>query len=133
MSLYDFYMYLKHIEHSPENLEFYVWYVSLPVEYESILLMSSRFKNFEAGRLTSLSEVPREKTGFQEHSSEFGSETDLSKADNYEKSFGGTTVADVNGDFGLEEHGKFIDASDRSHTNNPQLTQTRSTSKSLPL
>ena len=27
MSLYDFYMYLKHIEHSPENLEFYVWYV----------------------------------------------------------------------------------------------------------
>ena len=29
MSLYDFYMYLKHIEHSPENLEFYVWYVSL--------------------------------------------------------------------------------------------------------
>jgi hypothetical protein len=114
-------------------LEFYVWYVSLPVEYESIPLMSSRFKNFEAGRLTSLSEVPREKTGFQEHSSEFGSETDLSKADNYEKSFGGTTVADVNGDFGLEEHGKFIDASDRSHTNNPQLTQTRSTSKSLPL
>ena len=27
MSLYDFYMYLKHIELSPENLEFYVWYV----------------------------------------------------------------------------------------------------------
>ena len=29
MSLYDFYMYLKHIEHSPENLEFYVWYAAL--------------------------------------------------------------------------------------------------------
>ena len=28
MSLYDFYMYLKYIEHSPENLEFYVWYVT---------------------------------------------------------------------------------------------------------
>jgi hypothetical protein len=27
MSLYDFYMYLKYIEHSAENLEFYVWYV----------------------------------------------------------------------------------------------------------
>lgn len=27
MSLYDFYMYLKHIEFSPENLEFYLWYV----------------------------------------------------------------------------------------------------------
>lgn len=26
MSMYDFYMYLKHIEHSPENLEFYIWY-----------------------------------------------------------------------------------------------------------
>lgn len=26
MSLYDFHMYLKHIEHSPENLEFFVWY-----------------------------------------------------------------------------------------------------------
>jgi hypothetical protein len=27
MSLYDFYMYLKYIELSPENLEFYLWYV----------------------------------------------------------------------------------------------------------
>lgn len=26
MSLYDFYMYLKYIERSAENLEFYVWY-----------------------------------------------------------------------------------------------------------
>lgn len=26
MSFYDFYMYLKYIEFSPENLEFYVWY-----------------------------------------------------------------------------------------------------------
>lgn len=29
MSLYDFYMYLKHIEYSQENLEFYMWYVTL--------------------------------------------------------------------------------------------------------
>ena len=27
MSLYDFYMYLKHVEFSPENLEFYLWFV----------------------------------------------------------------------------------------------------------
>lgn len=27
MSLYDFYMYLKHIEYSAENLEFYMWCV----------------------------------------------------------------------------------------------------------
>ena len=25
LSLYDFYMYLKHIELSPENLEFWIW------------------------------------------------------------------------------------------------------------
>lgn len=25
LSLYDFYMYLKYIEYSPENLEFYIW------------------------------------------------------------------------------------------------------------
>lgn len=31
MSLYDFYMYLKYIEFSAENLEFYIWYLeSLP-------------------------------------------------------------------------------------------------------
>ncbi len=29
MSLYDFYMYLKYIEFSAENLEFYVWCVSV--------------------------------------------------------------------------------------------------------
>ena len=28
MSLYDFYMYLKYIELSPENLEFYLWCVA---------------------------------------------------------------------------------------------------------
>ena len=28
MSLYDFYMYLKYIEFSAENLEFYIWFVS---------------------------------------------------------------------------------------------------------
>jgi hypothetical protein len=27
MSLYDFYMYLTHIEYSAENLEFYIWWV----------------------------------------------------------------------------------------------------------
>ena len=27
MSLYDFYMYLKYIEYSAENLEFYIWWV----------------------------------------------------------------------------------------------------------
>ncbi len=31
MSLYDFYMYLKYIEYSAENLEFYIWCVLLLV------------------------------------------------------------------------------------------------------
>jgi hypothetical protein len=30
MSLYDFYMYLRHIEYSAENLEFYIWWVLMP-------------------------------------------------------------------------------------------------------
>jgi hypothetical protein len=33
MSLYDFYMYLRHIELSPENLEFYVWFKNYEREY----------------------------------------------------------------------------------------------------
>ena len=39
MSMYDFYMYLKHIEHSPENLEFYVWYVKTGLLHASITKM----------------------------------------------------------------------------------------------
>ena len=39
MSLYDFYMYLKYIEHSSENLEFYAWlvlsYSYLPLSFPS--------------------------------------------------------------------------------------------------
>lgn len=31
MSLYDFYMYLKYIEFSAENLEFYIWCVLSPL------------------------------------------------------------------------------------------------------
>lgn len=33
MSLYDFYMYLKYIEFSPENLEFYIWYQNYEREW----------------------------------------------------------------------------------------------------
>ncbi|KAL8346106.1 hypothetical protein RB598_000146, partial [Gaeumannomyces tritici] len=33
MSLYDFYMYLKYIEFSPENLEFYVWFKNYELAY----------------------------------------------------------------------------------------------------
>ncbi|KAH7362683.1 hypothetical protein B0T11DRAFT_281259 [Plectosphaerella cucumerina] len=46
MSLYDFYMYLRHIEFSPENLEFYLW-----------------FKNYEARWAKHAS---REELGFTE-------------------------------------------------------------------
>ncbi|KAK0735957.1 hypothetical protein B0T21DRAFT_288256 [Apiosordaria backusii] len=33
MSLYDFYMYLKYIEFSAENLEFYIWYKNYEASY----------------------------------------------------------------------------------------------------
>ncbi|KAM7190877.1 hypothetical protein V8F20_009561 [Naviculisporaceae sp. PSN 640] len=33
MSLYDFYMYLKHIEFSAENLEFYMWFKNYEASY----------------------------------------------------------------------------------------------------
>ncbi|EPE02424.1 regulator of g protein [Ophiostoma piceae UAMH 11346] len=37
MSLYDFYMYLKYIEFSPENLEFFVWFKSYEDQYKRAL------------------------------------------------------------------------------------------------
>lgn len=37
MSLYDFYMYLKYIEFSPENLEFYIWYRNYEENYKRAL------------------------------------------------------------------------------------------------
>jgi hypothetical protein len=46
MSLYDFYMYLKYIEFSAENLEFYIWSVVWPLQCECLLTMH-RFKNYE--------------------------------------------------------------------------------------
>ncbi|RDW88010.1 hypothetical protein BP6252_00042 [Coleophoma cylindrospora] len=35
MSLHDFYMYLKHIEYSSENLEFYLWFLDYEASYTS--------------------------------------------------------------------------------------------------
>jgi hypothetical protein len=55
-----------------------------------------------------LSEIPRKKTTLEEPLSEYSSETDLSKVDNDENSFGGTTVAEIHDDFDLEEHGTFV-------------------------
>jgi hypothetical protein len=87
-----------------------------------------RFKNFEAGRLTSLSEVQGEKTIVQGHQSEYGSEIDLSKAE--EKFVGGTTEAEIHVDFDPEEHGEFVSTSIGSTSDVPQSIPTRSTTKS---
>ncbi|KAK7943836.1 uncharacterized protein PG986_012949 [Apiospora aurea] len=35
LSLYDFYMYLKYIEYSPENLEFYIWFKNYEKNYQN--------------------------------------------------------------------------------------------------
>lgn len=47
MSLYDFYMYLKHMEYSEEKLEFYIWYVVRPCPRWSSLKLKKR--NYDAG------------------------------------------------------------------------------------
>ena len=44
MSLYDFYMYLKHVEFSDENLEFYMWCVRLSLLSSSSLLFASMMR-----------------------------------------------------------------------------------------
>jgi hypothetical protein len=68
-----------------------------------VVLTTPRFKNYEAGKLTSLSEQPLEKTP-QEQTSEYGSETDLSKSDHDEKSVGGgTTVMETPEGLDLEQ------------------------------
>jgi hypothetical protein len=59
--MYDFYMYLKHIEHSPENLEFYVWYVKQQPPFCYTKTDDYRFKNYEAGRLTGSMSRPHSK------------------------------------------------------------------------
>lgn len=76
MSLYDFYMYLKYIEHSAENLEFYVW-----------------FKNYENGRLTAFPELPRAMTPL-DGKSFTDSEKSLANPGNEEKFSSETSVVD---------------------------------------
>jgi hypothetical protein len=115
MSLYDFYMYLKHIEHSPENLEFYVWY-AVPHTGETRLETDLiRFKNFEAGRLTSLSEVHREQPTIEDQTSEYSSEIDLSKPDKDDNSPGGASVTEIHNDFGLEGNGQISSLSRQAY------------------
>lgn len=62
-------MYLKHIEHSPENLEFYVW-----------------FKNYEAGRLTGTRSRPNSKDSGS-NTLDFGYSRHASMTASDEKSF----------------------------------------------
>lgn len=61
MSLHDFYLYLKHVEHSSENLEFYLWSVSWTsrsVIVGIVLNHPCRFKNYEANYPKSKDEAP---------------------------------------------------------------------------
>lgn len=83
MSMYDFYMYLKHIEHSPENLEFYVW-----------------FKNYEAGRLTGNLSRPHSKSG--NTNSEFDFPDSQSSITYHEKS-GNLSVTESQEHFNMEQ------------------------------
>ncbi|KAH6623068.1 hypothetical protein F5144DRAFT_657160 [Chaetomium tenue] len=42
MSLYDFYMYLKHIEYSAENLEFYMWFKNYEAAYAQGMVIENK-------------------------------------------------------------------------------------------
>lgn len=46
MSLYDFYMYLKYIEFSAENLEFYLWFKNYEAAYAKGLVINDDVKNY---------------------------------------------------------------------------------------
>ncbi|KAK3346880.1 hypothetical protein B0T25DRAFT_290014 [Lasiosphaeria hispida] len=51
MSLYDFYMYLKYIEFSAENLEFYMWFKNYETAYAKGLAVveEKRYGSFDSG------------------------------------------------------------------------------------
>ena len=79
-------MYLKYIEHSAENLEFYVWCV--PSTNVMTWLANrngmNRFKNYENGRLTAFPDLPRAVTPL-DGKSFTDSEKSLAKAENDDK------------------------------------------------
>lgn len=54
MSLYDFYMYLKYIEFSSENLEFYIWFKNYEESYNKGL--ASRYDKDTDGLVKTTSE-----------------------------------------------------------------------------
>jgi hypothetical protein len=58
MSLYDFYMYLKYIELSPENLEFYLWYVASYGRPGSVPVLITVRNNQVPGLSSPLCEAP---------------------------------------------------------------------------
>ncbi len=105
MSLYDFYMYLKYIEHSSENLEFYVWYVASYQLSLNVSLITSRFKNYENGRLTAFPELPRALTPL-DGKSFTDSEKSLAKPGNEEKFSSESSVDEESSDNNEFENGE---------------------------
>lgn len=59
MSLYDFYMYLKYIEYSAENLEFYIWCVLVPLLVFVFVIEITSVTNTETGSRTTKLRTPR--------------------------------------------------------------------------
>ncbi|SPQ24339.1 98e482b1-84ff-4bb2-8f16-50177fb54321 [Thermothielavioides terrestris] len=63
MSLYDFYMYLKHIEYSEENLEFYIWFKNYEAAYAKGLTIDNKDYRFIPSASQSTSSVAHIKLG----------------------------------------------------------------------
>ncbi|KAK4033646.1 hypothetical protein C8A01DRAFT_39879 [Parachaetomium inaequale] len=63
MSLYDFYMYLTHIEYSAENLEFYIWFKNYEAAYAKGLAIDDKEYGSIPSAAQSTSSVARIKPG----------------------------------------------------------------------
>ncbi|KAK4120635.1 hypothetical protein N657DRAFT_624751 [Parathielavia appendiculata] len=63
MSLYDFYMYLKYIEYSAENLEFYMWFKNYEAMYSKGLAIADKDYGSIPSAAQSTSSVARIKPG----------------------------------------------------------------------
>ncbi|KAL3427943.1 hypothetical protein PVAG01_01452 [Phlyctema vagabunda] len=64
MSLHDFYMYLKYIEYSPENLEFYLWFLDYESAYHATASSASNSSSslWEVEQFTAIPSSPSQES-----------------------------------------------------------------------
>ncbi|OAA57115.1 Regulator of G protein signaling superfamily [Niveomyces insectorum RCEF 264] len=70
MSLYDFYMYLKYIEYSPENLEFYIWYRNYQENWKRAVAGEKDNASFDSSTESTSSLTGDDKTPAEQYSTD---------------------------------------------------------------